>query len=281
LAAEWAWTQVAFRLPWEAALLPESLVLAAVAGTAGGLLGALIGLALRGELPRPAVARAVAALASLGLVAVLADGLHETAPPPIRAALTVVAADGGETADDRSRAGGGAAAADRGAAAACDRARVPRRVHVIARLDPAAAAGDAAWLQVTAWQGGGLVVDRLAPDGAGGWRTTRPIPVDGDWKVQLRLQTGRHVLGVPIRLPADDAIPARAVPAASGERTFVPDRTLLQRERKGDVPGWLWAGASAVVLALAAAFLGALAWGLGRVARTEKSRPPQRARVVV
>jgi len=47
----------------------------------------------------------------------------------------------------------------------------------------------------------------------------------------------------------------------------VPDRTLLQRERKGDVPGWLWDGASAVVLALALAFLGALAWGLGRVAR--------------
>ena len=37
---------------------------------------------------------------------------------------------------------------------------------------------DAAWLQVTAWQGGGLVVDRLEPAG-GGWRTTRPIPLDG------------------------------------------------------------------------------------------------------
>jgi hypothetical protein len=138
-----------------------------------------------------------------------------------------------------------------------------------ARLDPADAAADATWLQVTAWQGDGLVVDRLAPDGAGGWRTTRPIPVDGNWKVQLRLQAGRAVIGAPVRLPADPAIPADEVPAAPRvERAMVPDRTLLQRERKEDVPAWLWGGASAIVLALALLFLGALAWGLGRVART-------------
>jgi hypothetical protein len=275
-AAEWGWTHVAFRLPWEPALLPEGPILAAVAGTAGGVLGALAGMALRGELPRPAVARSAAAVASLALVAVLADGLYETAPPPLRAMLTVTPADD----QGSGRAGpAGAAADDRGprraGAPADGRAPVTaRRVDVSARLHPAATADDAAWLQVTVWQGGGLVVDRLAPDGAGGWRTTRPIPVDGDWKAQLRLQTGRHVLGVPVRLPADDAIPAPAVPPTSGERAFVPDRTLLQRERKGDVPGWLWGTASAVVLALAAAFLGALAWGLGRVGRRERGPVP-------
>jgi hypothetical protein len=244
-AAEWGWTQIAFRLPWEAPMLREGLLLAVVAGTAGGLLGALIGMALRGELPRPAVARATAALASLALVAVLADGLYETAPPPVRAALAIAPAD-------------------------------KPGIHIAARLDPAAAADDATWLQVTAWQGGGrLVVDRLVADGAGGWRTTRPIPAGGEWKVQLRLHAGRHVLGVPVRLPADPAIPAREVPAAAHvARAFVPDRTLLQRERKDDVPGRLWAGASAVVLALAAAFLAALAWGLGRVARQRRPGAP-------
>jgi hypothetical protein len=279
-AAEWGWTQVAFRLPWEGALLPEALLLAAVAGTAGGVLGALIGMALLGELPRPAVARTAASLASLALVAVLADGLYETAPPPLRANLTVTAADepraaGSDRAEERAGAASPAAGSDRAAQrAGAAPAGAPRAIHVSARLDPAGAADEAAWLQVTAWQGGGLVVDRLVPDGAGGWRTTRPIPADGDWKVQLRLQRGRDVLGVPIRLPADAAIPAPALPAASGERAFVPDRTLLQRERKTDVPGWLWGGASALVLALAAAFLGALAWGLGRVARHERSPVP-------
>jgi hypothetical protein len=247
-AAEWGWTHLTFRLPWQAALLPEGLVLAAVAGTAGGVLGALIGMALLGRLPRPAVARTAAALASLAVVAVLADGLYETAPPPVRAALTITAANGRGVERDG--------------------------VDVNARLDPADAADEATWLTVTAWQGDGLVVDRLVPDGAGGWRTTRAIPVDGDWKVQLRLQTGRNVLGVPVRLPADPAIPAGEVPVRSSvDRAFVPDRTLLQRERKGDVPGWLWGGASAVVLALALTFLGALAWGLGRVARHQRPAP--------
>jgi hypothetical protein len=237
-AAEWIWSHVAMKLPWETALLPEALLVAAVAGTAGGLLGGLTGAALRGELPRPAVARMVAAGAAVALVLVLADGLYETAPPPVRAAMTVTAA---------GEAGQG---------------------DVAVRLDPPDAARDAAWLQVTAWQGGGLVVDRLERAPGGSWRTTRPVPLDGDWKTVLRLQRDRAVLGSPVRLPADPAIPAGAVPArATVERAFLPDRTLLQRELKGDIPGWLWGGASAVVLLLALAFLGTLAWGLGRVAR--------------
>jgi hypothetical protein len=267
-AVEWGWTHLTFRLPWDGALLPEGVVLAAVAGTAGGVLGALIGMALLGRLPRPAVARPAAALASLALVAVLADGLYETAPRPVRAALTMTSADerGRLPADESPAATRGVRGSGRGGG-----------VHVTARLDPRGAADAATWLTVTAWQGDGLVVDRLVPDGAGGWRTTRAIPVDGDWKVQLRLQTGRNVLGVPVRLPADPAIPAREVPVqASVDRAFVPDRTLLQRERKGDVPGWLWGGASAVVIALALALLGALAWGLGRVARHGPPAPAAR-----
>jgi len=237
-ASEWAWTQLAFRLPWAEPILAEGLAGAAVAGTAAGVLGALVALALRGELPRPAVARGAAAVAAAALVAVLANGLYETAPAPVRAALTVTP-DGA----------------------------------VGVRLDPPDAAADAAWLTVTAWQGDGLVVDRLAPDGAGGWRTTRPVPLDGDWKTQVRLHAGRGVLGVPVRLPADPAIPADEIPAAPrAERAFVPDRTLLQRERKADVAGWLWGGASALVLLLAATLLGALAWGLGRVARSGRQR---------
>jgi hypothetical protein len=241
-ATEWGWSRLAMRLPWEPALLPEALIAAAVAGTAGGVLGGLTGAALRGVLPRPAVTRAAAAAAALAVAAVMVDGLRETAPPQLAAAFSVTPAG-----------------------------------DLAVRLDPAEAAAGAAWLQVTAWQGGGLVVDRLVRAPGGGWRTTRPIPLDGDWKVTLRLQRGRTVLGAPIRLPADPAIPAAAVPvpARGAERAFVADRTLLQRERRRDVPGRLWGGASAVVLLLALGFLGTLAWGLGRVAR--RSPPPSQA----
>ena len=71
LAAEWPWTQLVFPIPWTAPLLSEGLVSAAVAGTAGGVIGALLGSGLRGELPRPAVARA-ALIALFGGVALVA-----------------------------------------------------------------------------------------------------------------------------------------------------------------------------------------------------------------
>ena len=162
------------------------------AGTAGGVLGGLIGTALRGELPRPAVARAVAA---------------------VRRGRRARRARGRALRD-------GAAARAR---ASCGR---PATAALAVRLEPRDAARDAAWLQVTAWQGGGLVVDRLEPDGAGGWRTTRPIPLDGDWKVFAPpAARARTVLGAPVRLPADPAIPAAAVPPpAEGTttRAFVP-----------------------------------------------------------
>jgi hypothetical protein len=230
-ATEWAWTQVAMKLPWEPGILPEGLILAVVAGVAGGLLGGLVGAALRGELPRASVARAVTVLGALVLVAVLADGLYETAPPTVRAQVDVSGA------------------------------------QLAVRLDPPDAARDAAWLTATAWQDGKLVVNRLE-DRGGRYVTTEPVPLDGDWKAFVRLQTGRHVLGIPLRMPADAAIPAPEVPPPGArERTFVGDRTLLQRERKQDVPGWLWGVASLVVLAISVTLLAGLAWCLGRVAR--------------
>ncbi len=119
-----------------------------------------------------------------------------------------------------------------------------------------------------------MVVNRLVPQGNGVYRTTEPIPVHGDWKASIRLQRGRELLGLPIYMPEDTAIPAPGVPAnKSFTRPFVDDHQLLQREQKQGVPGWLTTAAPLGVLAIALGFLAALAWGLSRLARRTASEP--------
>ena len=150
-------------------------------------------------------------------------------------------------------------------------------MNVTARVTPPPS--DPAWLTVTSWQGGGLVVEPLREVEPGLFRTAAPVPASGDWKATIRLQDGRRVLGAPLFLPRDDAIPAPEVPASARfDRAFVRDHELLQRERRDDTPAWLWTAAGAVVLALYLAFLGALAWGVARVARPrdEDGRPAPR-----
>src|SRR4051794_21291343 len=88
-ATEWPWVDAVFRLKWTDAIMPEALIIAAIAGVAGGALGALLGLGLRGELPRPPVARAIA-LASFAALAVLAaNNLATTKPEGIRASVAL------------------------------------------------------------------------------------------------------------------------------------------------------------------------------------------------
>jgi hypothetical protein len=143
-----------------------------------------------------------------------------------------------------------------------------RAVAATIRLTPPDAASKAQWLTVTAWQGGGLVVDRLHRVGDGVYRTTQPIPVYGKWKATLRVENGRAVVAVPIFLPADAAIPAKGVPAtAHFTRPFVSDKSVLQREaRSGStavaIPAYL------VLLAIVVAWLISLGFGLRRLQRT-------------
>ena len=244
---EWAWTHAVMPLPWTADVLPEGLILSAVAGVAGGVTGVLIGTALRGELPRPQVARASFAAALVAVAVCVGYGLITSAPEGVRATVALA-----ETQSE------------------------PRReVRATVRIDPPSAADGTAWVQVTAWQGGGLVVDRLERTGPGEYRSTEPVPVHGNWKALLRLHDGAMLAAVPIFLPRDEAIPAPEVPAtATFTREFREEVQYLQRERKDDTPSWLFAAASLAVLAIALGFIGALAWGLARVART--GRPPRR-----
>ena len=147
-------------------------------------------------------------------------------------------------------------------------------VDAVVRLDPDSGR-DAAWVTATSWQGGGLHVDRLRRVGPGEYRTNEPIPVSGDWKALIRVHTGRQILGVPVRLPADEAIPVDAVELPTGQpREFTRDTQILQREQKPGVAGWLKIAGPLVVLLLALGFASALAWGVGRVGRAAEPQPP-------
>jgi hypothetical protein len=136
-------------------------------------------------------------------------------------------------------------------------------------VKPAAVAENADFVQELAWQGGERSVQapmrRLGP---GLFRTTEPLPVEGSWKALIRIQNGSTLADVPVYLPADPAIPAPAIPASARfERALVSDSQLMQRERKRDVPGWLWAVGIGSVLVMIALLLVILGWSLDRVAR--------------
>jgi hypothetical protein len=253
--AEWGWSHLWMPLPWPAHLLPEAIALALPVAVAGGVLGAFAAGGLRLDAALVARPRAwVAAGASLLTVAVVVAFLLPTsAPTGARAQIALRTVHAGGSPGDATRT-----------------------VAATVRFDPPSAVRDANWLTITAWQGGGrLVVDRLRALGDGVYATTEPIPVGGNWKAMIRFNGGRDLAAIPVALPADAAIPttgsaggAAAVPAlASATRAFEPDRHVLQRERKQDVPAWLWGVAGLVVLGITSALLLVLGWGLVRLAR--------------
>jgi len=246
--AEHAWSHVWMPLPWPAHILPEAIALALPVAVAGGVLGSFVagGLQLDAALVGRPRAWALAGASLLTLAAAVAFLLPTTAPTDARAQIALRTV----------HAGGGAGDA-------------ARTVAATIRFDPPSAVADAEWLTITAWQGGGrLVVDRLRALGDGVYATTRPIPVGDSWKAMIRMNRGRDLAAIPVSLPADAAIPVLAVPAlASATRAFEPDQQVLQRERRQDVPGWLWGLAGLVVLGITSALLLILGWGLVRLAR--------------
>jgi hypothetical protein len=251
-AAEWGWSHLWMPLPWPDALLPEAAAVTVIAGVAGGLVGAFVGTSLRVQpLPYPRGARIAYPLAGLVVAGLIAFGL---ATSPLE-----------------------------GASARVQLLDVPgaanRHVTAVVSVDPPQAAGDAKWLTATAWQGGGLVLDRLTRVREGVYRSNEPIPVYGDWKALVRLHRGRAIMGVPIYMPIDPAIPAKEIPARpSFERPFVKDKQILQREAKA-TGGGLPFVAYGVVLAIALSIIAFNAWALIRLAtatETAPAPPPRR-----
>jgi hypothetical protein len=239
VAAEWGWSHIAMPIAWPSSLLPEAPLLALVAAIAGGLLGAHIGGALVSPRRPATMPRFVPGAALAALVVCLAIPMHTTAGPAIRAAVALDAARPGPD----------------------------REVNATIKLDPPGAADGARWFHAMAWQGGGSRLVSLREIAPGTYRTTEPIPVHGDWKSMIRLQTGSSILALPVFMPGDPAIPAREVPApAHFDRAFQLDHEVLRREEKG-AASWLTGAAYGALAAIALAWLAAIGAAVTRFER--------------
>ena len=252
LAAEWAWTHIWMPIPWNDSLLPEAAIAGIVTAVAAGIVGGFIGGSLVGRSGalisredgrRLETGDRRAALAGgLALIAVIGWALPLSTTGPDRAQVALRDIDSGKE----------------------------RTVAATIRLDPPESVDDPEFMSVTAWQGGGSVVDPLEKVGQGVYRTTKPIPVYDGWKSTMRIQQGDALISMPLYMPRDQAIPAAEVPAKpSFTRGFVADHEVLQRERKDDVPGVLTLIAYLTVLAIALSLIALISWSLLRVDRGE------------
>ena len=235
LATEWAWSRIQAPIGWSSDLFPEVVPFVLAAAVGGGLLGALAGRDLAGlEAPTPWWALA---LGWVGVVGAIGLALPMTA-------------DAARTVDVTVEPDG----------------------NLAVTVDPPSAAEDAAWFHVLTWQAaadgepGGSSLTELEQQDQGTWRTTEPVILDGSAKTILRLQRGTSLQSAGIYLPEDEAIPAPAEPAVSGERELVADKLVLQREARTDRAG-LERVAYAVLALIAAAWLATITWGLQRLGR--------------
>jgi hypothetical protein len=245
-ATEAGWTQLTQTLSWGSDTLVESTIMAIVGGVVGGLLGALLASGLRRRLPRPVVARTVLVGSLVVLAAAVTNGLLATVPDDVEATFGIE-----------------------------DVQSDPRTANITVELDPADFVDDPAWVQITSWQGDGLVVTALERTGEGAYRTTEPVPLHGTWKTLLRIHDGRTLTAMPIYLPADEALGEDEIPAEDGmTRAAIPEIEILQRELTGS-GGGLWAVANLVVLFCTLALIAAISWGVGRYSRRASVREPR------
>lgn len=240
LAAEWAWSRLWMPLPWPDAAFPEAAVVGLAAAIAGATIGTWIGAHLSAEpLQRSPQLRRAALCSAAVLAALVAYGLYTPTQNGVSAQVALHDVGGGGTG---------------------------REVEATVRLDPPDAAADAEWFDVTAWQGGGLVVSPLKRVAPGVYRSTEPIPVYGNWKAMVRLHDAGSLTALPIYLPRDKAIPVGEIPApAHFTRAFGDEHKLLQRESTGGSP-LLVAIAYTAVASIALSLLALLAWALHRLA---------------
>ena len=244
LAAEWGWTHIWMIHSWPASLFPEGALLGFIMAVAAGTLGGFVGRAL--TLRGTRIAAAPPWVLPLAAAIAIAVAVY---------AIPISPGDGSKSASVELT----------------DIGQPPERtVSAVVRLEPPDAADDARWLTMTSWQGGpgtkSVVQPLVALEEPGAYRTTDPVPVNGTWKSILRLHVGNEVLGLPVFLPEDTAIPAEEVPAeASFTREFILDQKNLQREAKEGVSPLLTTASYGFVLLIVIVLFGIIVWGLRRV----------------
>lgn len=136
---------------------------------------------------------------------------------------------------------------------------------ITVRTDPVDAADDAVWVSALAYQGRHRTSGDVPGDGmisvamestgrTGEFRSSEALPLYGSWKVLVRLHLApTTMVSLPVHMPADNAIdgPASGLVQVDDDTVaaFVHEPFMLQRERKPDVPVWLWTTMYGVVIA--------------------------------
>ena len=255
--AEYGWSQIAMPIAWPAHLIPSAILVGLIGGICGALLGTFLGSALRLRANLATDHRVWAATIGAVLVFAATCGYLLPTKQPAHAVAQVTLTDVTPAPH--------------------------RTVQATIRFKPKNVADNPDWLRTIAWQGkdGPLVTDKLRRIAEGVYRTTAPIPVYGTWKTAIRLHKGSTMASIPVYMPEDKAIPVAGIPAAhSFVRPFVADKKVLQRERKTNVPSWLWGVAGLIVLSLVTVLLGLIGWGLVRIAGRNDPRGDAREPVI-
>jgi hypothetical protein len=239
LAGEWAWNQGAYQR-WTPALLPDAVILGAIAAVGAAVVGTAFGGAVRRERAMGAVA---VGLAGLAVVFCLAWPLPRTnLDATVQTHLT--SAPGGT-------------------------------VVVAARVTPANAVASARWFQVMAWQGGGFVDADMKQVAPGVYTSSKAVPVGGRWKTVLRVQKGTAMASVPIWFPRDPAIGKPEIPAADRTMHFALEQRYLLREQHGGA-AWFATVVFALLGVIALMWIGSLTLAALRVSAPFEPEEPTR-----
>ncbi|WP_460846799.1 hypothetical protein [Nocardioides ultimimeridianus] len=153
-------------------------------------------------------------------------------------------------------------------------------------VTPADAADNALWFDALAWQGerdhdsrvpgSGVLATRMVSQGEGVYETADPVPLYGNWKTMVRLHRAPSAMvALPLHFPADPSIKsvrAGLVQVADGTSApFIYEPSLLQRERRDGVPGWLWGVMYGTVLGAWVVLLALYGWCYVNAGRGEAS----------